>query len=339
MSREIPPPHPSFQREGNIMASSAEEDARLDAAMEQAAAWYLQLQSAPADTALRDAQEEWLARDPLHAEAWALAAHAWRLSGELPAATPVLPAPILHRPATRRSRRWLIGGASAMAAGIALATLLPETLTDWRADLTTGTADRTVTLPDGSLLALSAGSAAGLDFTATLRRIHLLRGAAYVEVMRDPARPFRLDAGEVQVEVTGTRFALGMSGNSMNIAVAEGRVRVSQATEMQALAAGDSLFIDRSDGSWRRGHTDISAVASWRQGRLSVSDMPLPDVANIIARYRGGRLLIASEALRERRVTGVYDLRQPDRALRALVAPYGGTLRSLGPFLAVLSAV
>jgi transmembrane sensor len=37
-------------------------------------------------------------------------------------------------------------------------------------------------------------------------------------------------------------------------------------------------------------------------------------------------------------VTGGYDLRDPQSALRLLVAPYGGTVRAYTPWMLVLSA-
>jgi transmembrane sensor len=36
-------------------------------------------------------------------------------------------------------------------------------------------------------------------------------------------------------------------------------------------------------------------------------------------------------------VTGLYDLGDPDRALRILVAPFGGHVREITPFLKIIS--
>ncbi len=79
-------------------------------------------------------------------------------------------------------------------------------------------------------------------------------------------------------------------------------------------------------------------VASWRGGRLIAENVLLTDVVSTIGRYHAGSILVASAGMRAKRVTGVYDLRDPAGALRILAAPYGGTVREITPYLMVLTA-
>jgi transmembrane sensor len=86
-----------------------------------------------------------------------------------------------------------------------------------------------------------------------------------------------------------------------------------------------------------RERIEPSAVASWRDGQLFVDNVTVSQVVDELQRYQKGWIVIADDRLAAQRVTGLYDLRDPGRALRALVQPSGGTVREITPFLHVLS--
>ena len=58
--------------------------------------------------------------------------------------------------------------------------------------------------------------------------------------------------------------------------------------------------------------------------------------ARVTARYHPGRILITDDAVAGRRVSGVVDGRDPDRALRAIVGTLPVRLQSFGPYLTLL---
>src|SRR5690606_29177130 len=125
------------------------------------------------------------------------------------------------------------------------------------------------------------------------------------------------------------------------VSVREGTVEVEGPWRPGAapvrLRRGERLAFDRRSVALRRTSIDPEAVAAWRHGRLAVMDAPLAEVVELLDRYQRGSILLVGEALGERRVTGVFDLDDPHRALRALLAPYDGEVRSLTPFLLVAS--
>jgi transmembrane sensor len=62
-------------------------------------------------------------------------------------------------------------------------------------------------------------------------------------------------------------------------------------------------------------------------------------VAEVIAeldRYRSGLILLQDRALATRKVTGVFDLRDPAAALRALLQPFGGRITAIAPYLLIV---
>ena len=63
---------------------------------------------------------------------------------------------------------------------------------------------------------------------------------------------------------------------------------------------------------------DADHVTAWRRGKLIFDDKPLGEVLAILARYRRGYVVLVDPALRGRRVTGVFETRDPEAALRAI---------------------
>lgn len=61
----------------------------------------------------------------------------------------------------------------------------------------------------------------------------------------------------------------------------------------------------------------------------------MAEVVQVLAQYLPGQVVLRDEALGNKRVTGVYDLRKPEAALRAVIRPHGGVVRSYGPWLLV----
>ena len=80
--------------------------------------------------------------------------------------------------------------------------------------------------------------------------VSLSRGAAEFSVVKNPKRLFRVEAGEVAVEVLGTRFSVEHleAGRDVRVTVSEGRVRVLQAAQYTELAAGESATFAASEG-------------------------------------------------------------------------------------------
>ncbi|MDP1051476.1 FecR family protein, partial [Klebsiella quasipneumoniae] len=67
---------------------------------------------------------------------------------------------------------------------------------------------RHVTLSDGTRLDLNSDSAVGLRFSATERRIRLIRGEILLTSGHDPHRPLIVETAAGDVQALGTRFAV-----------------------------------------------------------------------------------------------------------------------------------
>ena len=100
---------------------------------------------------------------------------------------------------------------------------------------------RQETLSDGSVLDLNRGAHVVVQFTAAERRVLLVQGEAQFAVAKNPARPFVVRAGGVEVRAVGTAFNVKLAGPNLEVLVTEGTVHVSQQTVVvtpTSMAAG-----------------------------------------------------------------------------------------------------
>ena len=339
------------------MSDQQLSDRRLEEAMD----WLLRLQDAPDDAALRQAVEAWVAADPDNRRAWNQARRAWQAMGDLPPATAgdwekpgasgkVVQWP-LSRPAAdagakrgaakaRHGRGGLVAAALAAAACLAL-VFGPSLSLHLKADHITAVAEtRQVTLPDGSLAHLAPESAIELRFTDGRRSLVLLEGTAFFDVKPDPQRPFVVGADALQIEVIGTAFGVALSSGAVEVEVESGTVDTRSAAEQplidQRLSRGQTLRFDRETGTVLLGQRSPDDMASWRDGKLLVVEASVAEVVERLRPYHAGWILLVDEELADKRVNGLYDLRNPDSALRALVLPAGGQVDEITPLLRVL---
>lgn len=296
----------------------------------QAVTFLLRLNDHPDDPALRVHLDQWLQADPAHARAWARAQRAWAATGEAaPAAAARMPAMAVRR---RLLPRW-----AAMAAMLLLAVI--GTLTWNGDDWSAGPGEITdALLPDGSRVTLDSGSGLDVAIAGESRQVTLTRGEALFQVAHDPARPFRVRVGEVTVTVLGTVFDLRLDDETVAVAVASGRVRIDGADGRRIdLTPGQRLHVDRRGGGWTTGLVDVDAIAAWRDGRLLVDDASLAQLAQALNRHTRAALVIRDAELAQRRITGVFDLRNPAAALKAAAAPHGGVVRDWGGWVLTLN--
>ncbi|MBB89566.1 MAG: iron dicitrate transport regulator FecR [Magnetovibrio sp.] len=288
-----------------------------DAIFAQAVSWLTRLRERDTDAA---AFQAWLAADPRHEAAFAEAECLWgRL--ELPARK--LADTEIGRTRTARRQRPLRG----LAAAAALMILLGAGLL-WRDDIAvrlqsdhiTSIGMRTpIDLADGSRITLNTDTAIAVDMADDGRHVRLFRGEAWFDVAPDAARPFTVGTPMGIVRVTGTRFNLRIADGKADVSLTEGRVNLtgSMPGEALTLAPGESAQLTAAGVSPPKPF-DRTAVTAWLRGQFVFYDTPLSSVVAEINRYSPGRIVIAKDALRDLKVSGVFRTDNPGAALRAI---------------------
>ena len=126
----------------------------------------------------------------------------------------------------RQGFRWRrVGFAGALAAIFVLAYLGWQQTAVTR--VTTGLGEQySRVLPDHSVVELNTQSEIRVAFTASERRVELIRGEAFFDVAKDAARPFMVVTDLATAKAIGTRFSVYRSQTGTIVTVAEGRVLV-----------------------------------------------------------------------------------------------------------------
>lgn len=315
--------------------------------LREAADWMIRTKDAPGDPRITGELDAWRALSARHEKVWQATLRMWGLAGEV---GPARALPIDHPPARRPSRisawrgsrRFRVAATAtsiAAALGIFLLSPLPILL---QADYHSATGERrTVALEDGSKVVLDGGSAIAIAYGPAQRRVKLLQGRAWFDVAHNNERPFAVTASDVRVTVTGTAFDVDLEADAVGVTLERGSVRVSWPTtsgeNSRQMTPGDRLRIARGDHTVASARIPEGSIASWRHGRLLADGITVADAAQQLDRHYTGRIVITSEALARHRVTGVYDLDDPVRALKMIVRPHGGKILQVTPWLMLVS--
>ncbi|SHL52784.1 FecR family protein [Sphingobium sp. YR657] len=232
------------------------------------------------------------------------------------------------------------GAFAAIAACIALLAAAPELLVRLKADHRTGVGIETVALPDGSRVLLDAESAMAVDYTSQERRVTMLRGRAWFDVVHDGGRPFRVSAQGGWVEDIGTAFQVSAEGDRAEAAVTEGVVRVKGSGKQASwlrLRAGQRASWTAHGTASRESDLPVGRIAAWREGDVLLDAKPVRQAVAEIGRYRNGPTFVLGDVDRLPRVTAIIRADRADEGLDAVAASAGLRIVRLPGGIAIVS--
>ena len=258
--------------------------------------------------------EAWLAADPAHAEAYHRFAVADEEVGDLLAgASP--PRPIVAAP-PRHSfirRTWLGGALAASVAALVGIGMIDRQPTLYQIQTAPGER-RTVTLDDGSRIAMNGGTLVTLD-RKDPRHATLDRGEALFDVVHDEKAPFSVAVGDATLVDVGTRFNVLREGRTTAVQVAEGAVIYNPDSTAVRLDAGRTLRAIDGDALLAVGNIAPAAVAGWKVGRLIYDGQTMAEVAADLSRW-SGQPVEADPRVADQRFRGVLSLADGEDIVR-----------------------
>lgn len=328
----------------------------VTSSMREAAAHWVRCR----ETGMTDAEEnqfaEWITEDPRHQIALNDATDAWvRLdqlcklkSAKVSINADALAPAGFNRDLPSDRKRWpsWIPATLAAAAALAVGFILWSRSAQFNFKETVVTevgGQRTLDLPDGSVIHLNTDSQVAVGYTDSERHIQLLRGEAHFTVARNSQRPFIVSADRVSVRAVGTAFNVRLDEAKVEVLVTEGKVRVDDKTsgatllarndpvnkpaEAPVLFAGQRAIVHLS---MQPEPVAISALQerevvralSWQEKRLEFVSTPLSEVVAEFNRYNTHKLVIADPRLAELRFGGIFRPDAADTAVRMLEANF-----------------
>lgn len=309
--------------------------------LEEAMDWLMRMNETPQDAEVDRQWQAWMQRSDMHVAAWTRICRTWAALGKQPPLTQTTPVQPVGTARQISRRRTNLSLGALLAICLSVAVFGPALRIRLDADFRTDAGEmEIVTLADGSRITLAPETAIAEDFRASARGIRLLAGEAFFEVTPDPQRPFTVETGSASVRVLGTAFNVRETADGTRVELAHGAISLTptgNAGETIALSPGDVVTVAKTSGETKRSQVAPGEIAVWRDGQLSVSDETLADVVGLIQRQHTAWIMLQGDVA-SLRVTGLYDLRDPDKALTALIAPFGLQMRRVSPYLRVISA-
>jgi transmembrane sensor len=234
------------------------------------------------------------------------------------------------------ARSWAVWTSSAVTAAVVLMVAIGWSVlrTEGYVAQTYHTATgeiRNVVLPDGSVVGLDTQTELEWVGSPSDRRVRLLRGEAYFQVVHDASRPFRILLAHSQVQVLGTRFDVyQMADGDVRVSVMSGTVAVEALDDGQGvpswsrrLSSGQQIEYSPV-GLVADVHSIVAPkVIRWREGMMETQGEPLKDFVSDISRYTTERIVIADPRAATQQVGGAFSVRNVNATLDRLshIAP------------------
>ena len=308
----------------------------------EAAVWVARLHSSDRSIADEEGLRKWLAANPESREAFELATRAWELAGAItPQALPRLAH--VHLASGRPSKRLSLsrpGWSLAVACSVVITAAILW-IGQSRDVVSTAVGEqRTLTLQDGSRVALNTDTRLSVHFEKSRRLVEISSGEALFEVAKNPDWPFIVRAGNVEVRAVGTQFVVRRDEHRLAVTLMEGKVQVS---EMPKGSSGDRSFdrlpeptvlipgqrlvlADREKPSVDK--PVIDDVTAWRRGDIVLDKTPLLAAAAEMNRYSELQIVVEGNAAEGIPLSGVFRAGDAVQFARAVAATYGLQLSS-----------
>lgn len=165
-----------------------------------------------------------------------------------------------------------------------------------------------VMLSDGTLVELNSGSR--LRYPKRFALFHrdvFLSGEAFFTVAKDKTSPFKLTAGDVSVNVTGTKFNVEAYEDQdfINVLLDEGSVTLVTPNGKVSMEPAQYVSYNKKDKtcSLKEMTEDDFSPTAWKDNILNFHMTPLRDILNIIARERNVSFVVKDSTLLDSRFT------------------------------------
>lgn len=309
----------------------------------QAYMWVMNMLDDPGRHA--PALERWLARDPEHRAVYKRVAVEVGYASDAAASLPSLRVEASSNPG---AAVWRPTGTLAVAAGLAaaLAAVLiymfawqsirpasapPSTSTQPAELVTIENGTKSLKLVDGSIVTLLGASALNVAYTASERKIELLRGRARFEVEHDTGRPFVVYVGGGKVTAVGTIFEV-RADRRVAVRLVSGLIRVSLPS-----ASGRAPKPDLMLNSGQQVEFDGSSPENGRQGPAegghppavrtqSFDDVPVSALIEQLNRLSSQKVVLLDHETAGRKIFADLDISDADAVARKIALMFGLTI-------------
>ncbi|HEY6913248.1 MAG TPA: FecR domain-containing protein, partial [Paludibacter sp.] len=147
-----------------------------------------------------------------------------------------------------------------------------------------------VTLYDGTKVWLNSGTTFRypVSFSDKLREVYM-EGEAFFEVAKNAEQPFVVNAGQLKIQVLGTRFNVCAYPDDQQFSATldEGSVMAINISNGKTLRLnpGEQVILDRETNLMNHISVDTALYTSWKENMLKFEDAPFEEVIKKMERW------------------------------------------------------
>jgi transmembrane sensor len=188
------------------------------------------------------------------------------------------------------------------------------------ATLQTGNEVKSDTLPDGSFITINKNSSLSWpqQFTGKVRNVQLT-GEGFFKVSPDKQKPFIVNAGNnVTVEVLGTAFNVKNRGDSIEIIVEEGKVRVKWQGQEILLVEGELVVIRKGNAQVKKQAVEDPLHNYYRTNTFVCNSTRMWRLVETLNEVYNAKIIIEDPGIRNMEVTAKFEVDSLHRILDPL---------------------
>lgn len=169
-----------------------------------------------------------------------------------------------------------------------------------------------ITLSDGTKVTLNSMSELKFPFKFSKnKREVFVKGEAFFKIEKDKDKPFIVHTPATTIQVLGTSFNVNTYNKKTKTSLAKGKVRtISNSDDSLLLQPGQASLLS-PNGTFKKITTSIQKDLSWMGGIYYFRNKKLNDLATIIYRWYGQKLIFDSSQTGEIKFTGAIIKRKP----------------------------
>lgn len=179
-----------------------------------------------------------------------------------------------------------------------------------------------VVLPDGSTVQLNGGSQ--LRFSPGYRsgkRVVFLEGEAFFEVAHDRFHSFVVEAGNLQIEVLGTKFNISSYPDDETVTtyLEEGKVKICMEGQADTyLKPSEVLKFNKTAGTAKKQTVSDHRFSDWTKGILNIQGETIEELARKLERRFDVRISFGDAEVRKHTYSGSIRDEELETVLEAL---------------------
>jgi transmembrane sensor len=147
-----------------------------------------------------------------------------------------------------------------------------------------------MTLPDGSTLWLGENSHISYPANFMDSRIIDMEGLVFFKVIKNNT-PFKVNAGMLSVEVTGTSFSVSNYKNATEIeaTLVEGAVTITdnKGQLIKKLKPDEKIIFNKASGNFEVKNVNAKELTLWKEAKLTFNNTSLADIAKELSKRYG----------------------------------------------------